>query len=249
MNNKLVHLINLLTRAYRTQSSPSKPFIIALTGGVAVGKTYLADTLKNSLRKNIHSVHTLCTDGFLLSNSELARRGLESRKGFPESYDTAAMLHFLATIRAGNPAAVPLYNHELYDIIPDQTHTVVPADILIIEGLNILNLAQTHPEKKLFDTIIYIDADETDNKKWFLKRVHELRAQAAHNPASFYRQFVHLPEIVFTVGACRVWKSVNKKNFEENVLPFKKYADIIIRKKCDHTIESIIMHNSPATVQ
>ena len=238
MLDNLTHLADFLRRIYHTHGT-KKPFIIGITGCVAVGKTVLSDALKQELEKYGICANTVCTDSFILSNHELAQRGLESRKGFPESYDTPAMHQFIETIRSDKPAAVSIYDHIIYDIVSDKTHIINPTDILIIEGLNILNFKQACPEKNLFDITIYIQAEESDNKKWFLERVRTLRHQANKNPVSFYRQFSHLPEIIFIAGALRVWHTVNKKNFYENIRPFKQHADIIVRKNRDHAIESI----------
>jgi len=227
------------------------PFIIGIAGSVAVGKSTTARVLRALLARwpNHPSVDLMTTDGFLYPNAELERRGLMNRKGFPESFDTARLLEFLASVKSGRGSVeAPVYSHFHYDIIPGQTmHTQRP-DILIVEGLNVLQPARLPKGGEavpfvsdFFDFSIYIDADPALIEEWYLTRFMRLRATAFRDPAAYFHRYAALtPEHAHTL-ALEIWRTINLKNLEENILPTRQRASLILKKSDIHRVIEVAL--------
>jgi type I pantothenate kinase len=225
------------------------PFIIGIAGSVAVGKSTTARILKELLARwpNSPKVDLVTTDGFLLSNAELKANGLMERKGFPESYDQKAVLKFLSGIKAGEPdVEAPTYSHLIYDVLPDQRIHIYQPDILIFEGINVL---QTRPlpldgrevpmVSDFFDFSIYIDADETDIHRWYVDRFMGLRETAFRDPQSFFHRYAEMSEVEARKIAEKLWREINLKNLHENIMPTRPRADLILRKGPDHLVDQV----------
>jgi type I pantothenate kinase len=224
------------------------PFIIGVAGSVAVGKSTTARVLKALLARwpDHPRVDLLTTDGFLLPNSELERRGLMEKKGFPESFDTERLLRFLGDIKSGVASvSAPVYSHFQYDILPGQEVLVEHPDILIIEGLNILQPADMPKDGKtipfvsdFIDFSIYIDADPAVIEKWYLTRFMRLRSTAFRDPGAYFHKYATLaPDEVRRV-ALKLWRDINLKNLNENILPTRRRAQLILQKGESHRVES-----------
>ena len=225
------------------------PYIIGIAGSVAVGKSTTARILKALLARwpNVPKVDLVTTDGFLRPNAELARLGLMDRKGFPESYDTASLLRFLTDIKAGKALVrAPLYSHLVYDVVPGEEVTVGRPDILIVEGLNVLQPARLPRDgsaipfvSDFFDFSIYLDADEEDLRRWYLARFLRLRNTSFRDPASFFRKYADLSEADAIEVAEGLWTRINLLNLSENILPTRQRASLILRKGASHRIETV----------
>jgi type I pantothenate kinase len=204
------------------------PVVVGIAGGVASGKTVLAEELRAALGPA--SVDVVSTDGFLLPNRELAERGLAARKGFPESYDLAALRAFVEAARAGRlPRRVPHYSHRIYDVDGDRE---VPAvDVLVVEGVNVLAAV---PD--LLDVAVYVEVDETLLESWFRQRFLALVAAGRDDPASFYRSLASMGDEALAALADQVWRGVNLVNLREHVAPSRRHADLVITKGPDHTV-------------
>ncbi len=192
-------------------------------------------------------VELVTTDGFLLPNAELERRGLMARKGFPESYDRRALTRFVADVKSGRPeVSAPVYSHLVYDIVPDERLTVRRPDILIIEGLNVLQPAAPGSDGRIrtgladyFDFSIYVDARTDDIERWYLDRFRQLRETAFTDPDSYFRRFAALSELEALEQARGFWQRINLPNLLENVLPTRRRATLVLRKGPDHSIERV----------
>jgi type I pantothenate kinase len=225
------------------------PFIIGVCGSVAVGKSTTARVLRALLRRWPASpkVDLVTTDGFLLPNSVLEERGLMERKGFPESYDRARFVSFLADIKSGKPkVAAPTYSHLVYDVMPGEEIIVDRPDILIVEGLNILQPGELPRDGKpilfasdFLDFSIYIDTEEAHLRQWFVDRFLKLRETAFKDPDSFFHQFSRLTETEAVKMAVDVWTGINLPNLVENILPTRGRADLILTKAANHTISNV----------
>ncbi|MDO5061118.1 MAG: type I pantothenate kinase [Actinomycetaceae bacterium] len=226
------------------------PFIIGIGGSVAVGKSTISRLLLELLRRWPHTPHVqlITTDGFLYPNRVLEERGLMTRKGFPESYDRTQLIEFLAAVKAGEPVVTaPMYSHVTYDIIPDVAVITNP-DVLIVEGLNVLQPARSGPEalgtvavSDYFDFSIYVDADAADIEAWYIERFKSLRKTAFSRPDSYFHTYASLTDEEAVVKARQIWKTINLVNLEENILPTRDRASLIIRKGCDHQVEGIYL--------
>jgi type I pantothenate kinase len=240
-------LFKATQRFLLAENEQKTPYIIGVAGSVAVGKSTTARVLKALLSRwpNTPKVELVTTDGFLLPNAELARRGLMERKGFPESYDTAALLRFLADVKAGKPAvAAPVYSHLVYDVVEGEGVVVDRPDILILEGLNVLQPGRLPRDGEAipfvsdyFDFSVYLDADEDDIHHWYVNRFMTLRQTAFRDPRSFFRKFAELTEAEALQTAERLWSRINLPNLRENILPTRPRASLILRKGSQHRIE------------
>ncbi|MDF2970258.1 MAG: type pantothenate kinase [Microvirga sp.] len=227
------------------------PYIIGVAGSVAVGKSTTARVLKALLARwpNTPKVDLVTTDGFLLPNAELTRLGLMERKGFPESYDTGKLLHFLADIKAGKRnVKAPLYSHLVYDVVPGEETTVDRPDILIVEGLNVLQPARMPKDgtaipfvSDFFDFSVYIDADEADLHRWYVNRFLRLRHTAFRDPLSYFRRYAELPEAEAIGIAEGLWNRINLLNLQENIIPTRQRASLILKKGASHRIETVAL--------
>lgn len=227
------------------------PFIIGVAGSVAVGKSTTARILRALLRRwpSSPKVDLITTDGFLYPNRVLEERGLMQRKGFPESYDRSGFVEFLAAIKSGQPrVSAPTYSHLVYDIVPDETNIVESPDILIVEGLNILQpgeLPRTgNPivfASDFIDFSVYIDADEEVLEAWYVERFMKLRETAFRDPQSFFKRFSELSELTAVSTAKSIWQSINLPNLRENILPTRGRADLILKKGADHSIHEVAL--------
>jgi type I pantothenate kinase len=227
------------------------PYIIGVAGSVAVGKSTTARVLKALLARwpNTPKVDLVTTDGFLLPNTELTRLGLMERKGFPESYDTGKLLHFLADIKAGKRnVKAPLYSHLVYDVVPGEETMVDRPDILIVEGLNVLQPARMPKDgtaipfvSDFFDFSVYIDADEEDLHRWYVNRFLRLRHTAFRDPLSYFRRYAELPEAEAINIADGLWNRINLLNLQENIVPTRQRASLILKKGPSHRIETVAL--------
>lgn len=224
------------------------PYIIAVSGSVAVGKSTFAKAMKALLSKMPSSpdVDLLVTDGFLYANEELTEKGILERKGFPESYDTAALLQFVQSIKSGRAVVkAPVYSHEIYDVIPDKFQEIAQPDILVLEGINVLQ--QGHPDTvssqlmvaDYVDAAIYIDAAVEDVCRWFLERFMVFLDAARNDSSSFYHQFLKMSAQEAEDFALMVWRQINETNLVNHIAPTRERADIIVRKGADHQVEGI----------
>jgi type I pantothenate kinase len=227
------------------------PYIIGVAGSVAVGKSTTARVLKALLARwpNTPKVDLVTTDGFLLPNDELTRLGLMDRKGFPESYDTGGLLHFLADIKAGKRnVRAPVYSHLVYDVVPGEGVVIDRPDLLIVEGLNVLQPARLPKDGKAipfvsdyFDFSIYLDADEADLHRWYVDRFLRLRQTAFRDPLSFFRKYAEIAEGEAIATADDLWNRINLVNLRDNILPTRQRASLILSKGPSHRIEQVAL--------
>ncbi|UUP17600.1 type I pantothenate kinase [Nitratireductor thuwali] len=236
---------------FEADDAVKAPFIIGIAGSVAVGKSTTARVLKELLARwpSSPKVDLVTTDGFLYPNEVLRREGLMDRKGFPDSYDVGAILRFLSGIKAGLPnVRAPLYSHLTYDVLPGEFVTIDRPDILIFEGINVLQTRELPEDGKavpvvsdFFDFSIYIDAPEELIHHWYVDRFMRLRDTAFRDPKSFFHRYSRLSADAARTIAEQLWKNINLKNLKENILPTRPRADLILRKGANHLVEEVAL--------
>ena len=223
------------------------PFVIGIAGSVAVGKSTTARVLTELLRNwpDHPSVELVTTDGFLHPNAELQRRGIMHRKGFPESYDRRALLRFVMAVKSGRPeVSAPVYSHLSYDIVPDEQMVVRRPDILIVEGLNVLQPARVHTDgstglalSDFFDFSVYVDAAPEDIRQWYLDRFMKLRETAFRDPRSYFTRYAEMSEDAALRQAATIWDTINGPNLALNIRPTRGRATAIMRKGRTHEVK------------
>lgn len=235
------------TGGFLGERAKRTPFIIGIAGSVAVGKSTVARLLRELLSRwdTTPRVELVTTDGFLYPNAQLEARGIMHRKGFPESYDRLALLEFIADIKSGvAEVSAPVYSHLFYDIQPDQ-HTVISSpDVLIVEGLNVLQPPTAGQEVALsdyFDFQIYVDAHTDDITEWFLNRFYQLRESAFTNPLSYFHRYSQMPVEAALARAKEIWATINLPNLTENILPTRSRATLVLQKGANHAVERVLL--------
>ncbi|MFI7117674.1 type I pantothenate kinase [Amycolatopsis sp. NPDC049868] len=218
------------------------PYVIGIAGSVAVGKSTTARILRTLLARwpDHPRVDLVTTDGFLYPRAELVRRGIMHRKGFPESYDRRALLRFVTDVKSGaERVSAPVYSHLAYDILPGEEQVVQQPDILILEGLNVLQPGPRLTVSDLFDFSIYVDAPTSDIERWYVERFLKLRHTAFADPASHFHHFAGLPDDEARAEARHLWRTINEPNLMENIKPTRPRATLVLRKDADHTINRV----------
>lgn len=251
----LINLISIYKKAsedlsffksiFLQEKNRSRPFIIGISGSVAVGKSTTSRLLQILLSRRFKwaSVEMVTTDGFLYPNRVLEEKNILDRKGFPESYDMELLLNFLDSIKNGEEFEIPVYSHEVYDIISDEKVTIQPVDFLIVEGINVFQNPQNQTlyVSDYFDLSIYVDADVVNIETWYLERFQTLLKLAEKDPNNYYHRFTQMPFNQVLAIAQDTWKNINLANLEKYIEPTRSRADIILHKGQNHEIDEIYL--------
>src|ERR1700688_871691 len=230
------------------ETNDVRPFVIAVAGSVAVGKSTFARVLRALLAQAGRKVELVATDGFLRPTAILEKENLMRRKGFPESYDLERMLVFLAELKKGkSKLRVPVYSHELYDIVPGQFQTINQPEVLILEGLNVLQ--GSSPDSAAvaahyFDFSVYLDADENDVEQWYVKRFSVLQRTVFQRPTSYFHHFKDLRPTEVRKTGQGIWRSINLPNLLQNIQPTRERASVILRKGQSHAVKEVLWRQS-----
>jgi type I pantothenate kinase len=249
----LSRLLNLYVRAsqqlftvtdtFLGKPSDRVPYVNGIAGSVAVGKSTIARILQELLANwpDHPSVDLVTTDGFLYRNEVLERRGIMDRKGFPESFDRRALLRFVAALKSGaQRVEAPVYSHLAYDVVPDQRRLIERPDIVILEGLNVLQGRGTGTYiSDFFDFSIYVDADPIDIETWYIDRFLTLRDTAFRDPGAFFHRYADLDDEEARAEAHRIWKEINEVNLYEHILHTRERATLILQKGSSHDVERV----------
>ncbi len=256
----LSRLLNLYVAARQNRNSvlhqfldkkeTAPPFIIGIAGSVAVGKSTTARLLKALLSRweNHPKVELVTTDGFLYPNEILEEKGLMSKKGFPESYDIKALVNFVSDVKAcKRNVTAPVYSHLTYNITKDVKEVDLP-DVLIIEGLNVLQSGMNYPHEPhrvfisdFLDFSLYVDAESTQIQQWYVNRFMKFREGAFAKPGSYFGHYTKLSDLAAKEKAEGIWQSINGLNLEQNILPTRERAHLILRKGADHMVEEVLL--------
>ena len=251
----LMNLIQIYKRAkedlafsksiFLQEDRPKSPFIIGISGSVAVGKSTTSRLLQTLLSRTDEkaSVQLVTTDGFLYPNEILEEKGLLHRKGFPESYDMEALLAFLDALKKGQESQIPLYSHEIYNIVPNQEQTVPIADYIIVEGINVFQNPQNNHLyiTDYYDFSIYVDAEVENIETWYLDRFLKLLDLAKNDPQNYYHRFHQQSEDEVLQFAKNIWKTINLENLNTYIAPTRNRADLILHKSENHLIDQIFL--------
>ncbi len=238
-----------VTSEFLGERPPRTPFVIGVAGSVAVGKSTTSRILRELLSRWVDTpeVALVTTDGFLFPNAELERRNLLHRKGFPESYDRRTLLRFVAAIKSGmTEVAAPVYSHLTYDILPGERVVVRRPDVLIVEGLNVLQAPTRNTDgssgmalSDFFDFSVYVDAHAQDVERWYVERFLRLRKTAFADPDSYFHRYAVLTDDEARATAARIWREINGPNLVENILPTRSRATLVLRKGADHGVRQV----------
>jgi type I pantothenate kinase len=239
-----------VTTSFLGARSAATPFVIGVAGSVAVGKSTVSRLLRELLTRweGTPRVELITTDGFLFPNAELERRGILDRKGFPESYDRRALLRFVSLVKSGAPIVrAPFYSHLAYDIVPDAEIVVNAPDVLIVEGLNVLQ--PPAPGRRLavsdlFDFTVYVDARTSDIARWYEERFLSLQRGAFASPKSYFHRYASLSEDEARAKAGEIWRSINEPNLVQNILPTRPRASLVLRKGANHAVSSVLLRKT-----
>ena len=253
INIRNYNRINRKIKDTETSEQKKYPFIIGVAGSVASGKSTFSRILELLLKKSLKgfNIKLLTTDGFLYPNSVLEENNLMEKKGFPESYDIDSFYKFLSSVKAGvSKTYAPIYSHNLYDIIPDEKLEIIDPDVVIIEGINVLQSAKLKDRKTILEALdfinfsIYLDADERYLRQWYIDRFLSLRSAALNNKEDFFNRFSSTDIDQAKEIANSIWEKINLINLNENILPTKYKANLILKKNINHKTNEIWLRNN-----